>query len=241
MAAILAHQSTAADHGRCDNRRVDAPSDSLASLTLTEFSDSLASAEPVPGGGSASAIAGSFAGSLLAMVARLSVDRPKYAAYQKTHGRALATGERGRTVLLELADADARAYAGFAAARKMPKESVAEQAARDEATRVAARASSEVPLEVVRECALVLDDVVAMAGRSNMNAASDLEVAARLATAAARGAAANVLINLPMVGDEDYAAATTESVSSLLESIERNAAMVAEIVGGGELREPEQE
>jgi glutamate formiminotransferase/formiminotetrahydrofolate cyclodeaminase len=220
---------------------VDAPSDSLAGLNLTEFSDSLASAEPVPGGGSASAIAGSFAGSRLAMVARLRVDRRKYAAYQKPHSRALATGERGRTVLLELADADARAYAGFAAARKLPKETDADITARDEATRVAARASTEVPLTVVGECALLLDDVVAMAGRSNLNASSDLEVAARLAAAAARGAAANVMINLPMVGDEEYATPTTESVSGLLDSIERNAAMVSEIVGGGELREPEAE
>ena len=220
---------------------MDAPSDSLAGLNLTEFSDSLASAEPVPGGGSASAIAGSFAGSLLAMVARLSVDRPKYAAYQKTHSRALATGERGRTVLLELADTDARAYAGFAAARKLPRETAADIAARDEATRIAARASTEVPLTVVGECALLLDDIVAMAGRSNLNASSDLEVAARLAAAAARGAAANVMINLPMVGDEEYATHTTESVSGLLDSIERNAALVSEIVGGGELREPEPE
>ena len=221
---------------------MDTPlSDSLAGLTLTEFSDRLASAEPVPGGGSASAIAGSFAGSLLAMVARLSADRPKYAAYQKTHSRALATGERGRTVLLELADADARAYASFAAARKMPKETDAEQQARDEQTRVAARASTEVPLSVVGECATLLEDVVAMAGRSNLNAASDLEVAARLAAAAARGAAANVYINLPMVGDEDYATTTTATVEGQLNRIERNAAMVSEFVGSGELREPEPE
>jgi formiminotetrahydrofolate cyclodeaminase len=221
----------------CDNRRVD----SLAGLTLTEFSERLASAEPVPGGGSASAIAGSFAGSLLAMVARLSVDRPKYAAYQKTHGRALATGERGRTVLIELADTDAHAYAGFAAARKLPKETADEVAARDEATRVAARASTDVPLSVVGECARLLEGVEAMAGRSNLNAASDLEVAARLAAAAARGAAANVLINLPMVGDEDYAAKTTQSLEGLLSGIERNAALVAQTVLGGGLRDPEQE
>ncbi|HUP83735.1 MAG TPA: cyclodeaminase/cyclohydrolase family protein [Candidatus Limnocylindria bacterium] len=220
---------------------MDPTSDSLAGLTLTQFSDSLASAEPVPGGGSASAIAGSFAGSLLAMVARLSADRPKYAAYQKTHGRALATGERGRSELLRLADEDARAYAGFAAARKMPKETETEIAARDEATRVAARASTEVPLSVVDECSRLLEDVVAMAGRSNLNASSDLEVAARLSAAAARGAAANVLINLPMVGDEEYAVRTTASVGGMLDRIERNAAMVSEIVLGGGLRDPEPE
>jgi formiminotetrahydrofolate cyclodeaminase len=220
---------------------VDTPSDSLAGLTLTEFADRLASAEPVPGGGSASAIAGSFAASLLAMVARLSTDRPKYAAFQTTHARALATGERGRTILLELADADARAYAGFADARKMSKESDDEQAAREAATRVAARASTEVPLNVVDECSRLLLDVAAMAGRSNLNASSDLEVAARLASAAARGAAANVLINLPMVGDEDYAAATIQAVEGLLDGIERDAALVTEIVRGGGLLEPEPE
>ncbi|MEP7360640.1 MAG: cyclodeaminase/cyclohydrolase family protein [Chloroflexota bacterium] len=220
---------------------MDTPPKSLAELTLTEFSERLASAEPVPGGGSASAFAGSFAGSLLAMVARLSVDRPKYAAFQTTHSRALATGERGRTVLLELADDDARAYAGFAAARKMPKDSVEEQAAREAATRVAARASTEVPLSVVDECARLLDDIVAMAGRSNLNASSDLEVAARLASAAARGAAANVMINLPMVGHEDYAATTTQKIYAMLNQIERKAALVSEFVGGGGLREPEAE
>jgi formiminotetrahydrofolate cyclodeaminase len=217
------------------------PADSLAGLTLSEFSDRLASAEPVPGGGSASAIAGSFAASLLAMVARLSVDRVKYASYQRTHARALATGERGRTVLLELADADARAYAGFAAARKLPRETADEQSVRDEQTHVAARAASEVPLSVASECARLLDDITAMAGRSNLNAASDLEVGARLAAAAARGAAANVLINLPMVGDEGFAAATTETLQGILEAIDRNVATVAEIVRGGALREPESE
>ena len=119
---------------------MDGASDSLAGLTLSEFSERLASAEPVPGGGSASAIAGSFAASLLAMVARLSVDRPKYAAYQTTHARALATGERGRAVLLELADADARAYAGFAAARKLPKETAGERGAAVRGRRVRAAA-----------------------------------------------------------------------------------------------------
>jgi formiminotetrahydrofolate cyclodeaminase len=218
---------------------VETVGDSFTGLTLSEFSDVLASGQPVPGGGSASAIAASFAGSLLAMVARLSLDRPKYEAYRSTNARALEAGDRGRRVLLGLADEDARAYAGFAAARKMPRDTADEVEARDAATRRAARAASDVPMLVVKECALLIEQVLAMAGRSNVNAASDLEVAARLSLAAAKGAGANVLINLPMVGDEGYAARTTEALDAMLDSIERAAAQVSEQIGTGELLEPE--
>ena len=208
-------------------------------LTLSEFDEQLASAEPVPGGGSASAIAGSMAGSLLAMVSRLSKDRPKYAAFAATHARALLVAEEARRRLLHLADDDARAYAAFSTARKMPRETAEEQAARDAATRVAAREASEVPLAVARECARIIDEVEAMAGRSNLNASSDLEVAARLAAAAARGAAANVMINLPMVGDEDFHGAAVLELSRLLEGVDRSAAEVAQRVAAGTLRQPE--
>lgn len=213
----------------------------FADLTLADFESRLASAEPVPGGGSASAIAGSMGASLLAMVSRLSADRPKYAAYSGTHSLALAVGEQSRQRLLDLADEDARAYGGFGLARKMAHDTANEQAARDEATRAAARASSEVPLAVVRVCSDLMMAVEKMAGRSNLNAASDLEVAARLAAAAARGAAANVAINLPMVGDESYAGATSAEVVRLIDIIEHAAATVTQQVASGTLREPEAE
>jgi formiminotetrahydrofolate cyclodeaminase len=211
----------------------------FADLTLAEFEERLASAEPVPGGGSASAIAGSLAASLLAMVARLSLDRPKYAAYEATCTRALTTAQSAQVRLLALADDDARAYGGFAAARKMPRETKEQQQAREAATRAAARQSSEIPLAVIRECARVIYEIEAMSGRSNLNAASDLEVAARLAAAAARGAAANVMINLPMVGDESYTDDTMREADRLLENLERATAAVTERVRAGSLREPE--
>ena len=215
--------------------------ESLARLTLSDFTDQLASAEPVPGGGSASAIVGAFAGSLLAMVARLSLDRPTYEAYRRTNERALTTGETTRRRLMDLADQDARAYAEFAAARKMPRETAELQAARDAASRSAARAATEVPVAVVGECLHLLDEVSVMVGRSNVNASSDLEVAARLSAAAARGAAANALINLPMTGDESYAGAVRARVTGMLEEIERTLAKVSQAVSGGGLREPEPE
>jgi formiminotetrahydrofolate cyclodeaminase len=211
----------------------------FADLTLADFEDRLASAEPVPGGGSASAIAGSMAASLLAMVSRLSADRPKYADYSTTHGRALEIAEAARGRLLDLADRDATAYAAFTAARKMPRETDEERRARDAASEFAARQATEIPLEVARQCARVMVAAEAMAGRSNLNAASDLEVAARLAGAAARGAAANVFINLPSVADDKFAGSARLEVTRLLEDIDRMSALVSEQVGSGTLREAE--
>jgi formiminotetrahydrofolate cyclodeaminase len=80
-----------------------------------------------------------------------------------------------------------------------------------------------------------------MAGRSNLNAASDLEVAARLVAAAAHGAAANAMINLPMIGDERYAGATRATLRGMLNDIDRTLATVSQTINRGGLREPESE
>jgi glutamate formiminotransferase/formiminotetrahydrofolate cyclodeaminase len=210
-------------------------------LTLEDFSARLASAEPVPGGGSASAVAGSLAGALLAMVAGLSIGRPKYAAYTATIERAKAAGERARSRLLDLADEDATVYTVFGAAMKLPRETDEQVAARKQAISAAALAACEVPMAVVWEMRTLVDEVESLAGRSNLNAASDLEVAALLADAAAQGAGANVLINLPMVGDERAVGAMTARLDGEQRAITDAVARIRRLVGARELREPETE
>jgi formiminotetrahydrofolate cyclodeaminase len=210
-----------------------------ADYTLAGFSDALASDAPVPGGGSASAVAASLAASLLVMVARLSTDRPKYAAYGASHERAIAAGEAARRRFLELADEDATAYAAFSAARKLPRDTADAEASRSRAIRVAARGAAEVPLEVVRNCHSLVQLIESLAGRSNVNAASDLDVAALLAQAAARGAGANVIINLPSVEDPRYAGTLLADLEGRLHEIESIAAGIHARVRSGSLRAAE--
>ncbi|HET7473789.1 MAG TPA: cyclodeaminase/cyclohydrolase family protein [Candidatus Limnocylindrales bacterium] len=211
---------------------------SFRDLTVGAFVDALASAEPVPGGGSASAVAASLGGALVAMVAGLSQGRMRWAEHAALHVEIAETGRRLAAHLLDLADQDAAAYAGFAAALKLPKETEAEVSTRREAMRAAARHASDVPMETLEACLGVVSAAESLAGRCNTNAASDVGVAALLAEAAAHGAAANVLVNLPSVGDEAYASEMTARVQETLDDIERLAAKAHETIGAGHEREP---
>ena len=207
-------------------------------LTVDSFVERLASAEPVPGGGAASAVAASLGAALVAMVAGLSQGRERYAAHAATHEEALHVGRELAARFLSLADEDAAAYAGFAAALKLPRATEGEQAARTESIHATARVAAEVPLRCVEACLDLVRATEALAGRGNRNASSDLTVASLLGEAAARGAAANVLVNLPSVGDEEYADRLRARVMDLLDEIEALGLQTREAVLSGADRPP---
>lgn len=214
---------------------------SFSDLTLAQFVERLASAEPVPGGGAASAVAASIGASLVSMVAALSTGKPKYVAYEATLARCLAVGQDLAAAFLRLADRDAEAYAAYSVALKLPRDPEAQQEDRKAAIRAAARVAADAPWECVKACAQLVVAAEALAGRSNVNAASDVLVAALLGEAAARGAAENVRINLPATDDDIYADAMNQQLDSALHEISAIAARTREIVLSGQAQEPEAE
>jgi formiminotetrahydrofolate cyclodeaminase len=212
---------------------------SFADLTVGQFVERLCSAEPVPGGGSASAVAASLGAALVSMVAGLSAGRPKYAAYEETLVAAGAAGQQLADELLRIADRDSEAYAGYASALKMPRETDPQIETRRAAIRAAAHVAADAPFETVRACQALAEAAESLAGRSNINASSDVLVAALLAEAAARGAAENVLINLPATGDEEYSRSMSQQLDEALHDISALTSRTREVVLSGRARDPE--
>jgi formiminotetrahydrofolate cyclodeaminase len=220
-------------------RAMTASTSPTAATPLGAFAERLASEQPTPGGGAAAAVAAALAASLTAMVVRLSLARPRYAEHAALHVEALAASDAARQRFLDLADEDAVAYGSYMAARTMPRETAAQDEARAQATRAAARVATEVPLAMVRSCQSQIGLVERLAGRTNRHAASDLEVAALLLEAAARAAAANVMINLGSIGDEGFTGAVSAEVSQRLQQIQSLADRARERLAKDSPRSPE--
>lgn len=184
----------------------------LTELTVRDLTDRLASHEPIPGGGSASALAGAMGAALVAMVAELTIGRPESGEHEAAVRELRAAGQRRCAELLELAELDAAAYQAVVDARRLPKDSEADREARTAALRSAMVDATGVPLRTATVAADVLDLALRIAPIGNRNAVSDAGVAAQLAVAALRGALLNVRINLPYLpaGDPLHDSAPAE-------------------------------
>lgn len=89
--------------------------------SVNDFTAALASRASVPGGGSASALAGALAAALGGMVGELTVGKEKYAAVEPILRELLDEAETLRGRLLDCVEKDAAALAPLAKAYAIPK------------------------------------------------------------------------------------------------------------------------
>jgi glutamate formiminotransferase/formiminotetrahydrofolate cyclodeaminase len=167
--------------------------------SLDAWIDELASAAPVPGGGSASALAGALAAALVEMVCRLTIGKKAYASVEGQIRDILSEATRVRADLRRLVDDDAAAYAKVSDAYRIPKDAPQRTRAIDEALVGAARP----PLQGARHAARLFELGQQLNEIGNKNARSDAAVAKHLATAAVRGMIENARINLDTLTDKN--------------------------------------
>ena len=188
----------------------------LAELTTRGFSELLASDAPAPGGGSAAALEGALGAALIAMVCRLTADKPGYREHRETVLAVQEQAEALRVRFLDAMERDTEAFRRVSDAFALPKATEEEKAARSAAIQRGLTACTEMPLAVMAAAVEGLELVQSLLGRYNESAASDLGVAALSLEACARGAWLNVLINVGSLKDRERSAAFRERGQALL-------------------------
>ncbi len=168
------------------------------------FLDSLASARPAPGGGSASAMAASLAAALATMVCRLTIGKKKYQGLSQEFEAVREQAKGFQQILKTLIEEDTRAFNSVMAAYKLPKTTDAENSVRTAAIQEAMKKAANVPLTVMKHALEVIKLAEPLAEKGNPNAITDIGCAVHLAKAALEGAALNVSINLNSIKDPKF-------------------------------------
>jgi glutamate formiminotransferase/formiminotetrahydrofolate cyclodeaminase len=196
-----------------------AAKDGKLALLAQPFLEAVAAPTATPGGGSVAAMAGALAASLGQMVAGLSRKKKSQAAFANQLSEALDQLRRNASELAEAIDRDAAAYDAVMAANKLPHESTEEKRLRDEALQRATRGAAEVPLQVAERSVALFERLGQLASIAAASMKSDLEVARLMAAAGARGALANVEINLDGLADVNYVTSMRAKSAELRERL----------------------
>jgi glutamate formiminotransferase/formiminotetrahydrofolate cyclodeaminase len=193
----------------------------LIDLSLTSFSDRLAERTATPGGGSVAAHIASMGAALTAMAFRFT-SGPKYAAVEAAMADRVEELERLRGRAGELVDRDTAAYDAVSAAMKLPKDTDAQKAARDQAVQSALRVALEVPFETLETALAALRLCAGGAPDLNPNLASDCATGALCLASACESALMNVKINASSIKDKAYAQARVAGAEELRREADRS-------------------
>jgi glutamate formiminotransferase / formiminotetrahydrofolate cyclodeaminase len=183
------------------------------------FLEAVAAPAATPGGGSVSAFAGALAASLGQMVAGLSRKKKSQVTHVDRLSDALEAMRKITDELAEAIDRDAASYDAVLAAFKLPQGDAAETQARNEAVQSATRGAAEVPFQVADRTVALFERLGQLASIAAASMKSDLEVARLMAAAGAKGALANVEINLDGITDAGYVTSMRERISALRERL----------------------
>lgn len=209
----------------------------MLQVSAKDFLTSLASKEPVPGGGGASAYVGALGMALGLMVGNLTVGKKKYQAVEADVYELMAKGQKIIDRLSELVQADADAFYPLSQAYGLPKNTEEEIRIKEETLQQALVQATLVPLEIARCCAEGIALQEEFAQKGSLIAISDVGVGVAFLKAALEGAKLNVLINTKILKDEELRIKVETELQQLTQEFtiraDRVYALVEEKIRGG--------
>jgi len=211
----------------------------LIDMTIGDFLAALGSASPAPGGGSAAALAGAVGAALCGMAARMTEGKEKYRASWADMERVRREAGEQEALLRRLVDEDTAAFMAVMAARRLPRSTPQEQAARTTAVQAAMARAAQVPASTLAAIRTLSALARLAAQRGNPACVTDAGTAAVMLRAGAAAAAWNVRVNLPSLHDaalrEELDRRTGEDLISVLEDTGRTEQLVDTRLAGPEM------
>ncbi len=184
--------------------------------------DSIGAKTPTPGGGAVAAITAALAAALSQMVVNYSIGKKSLAAHQSLHESTLQRLQSLASTSLALADADAAAYAHMNRLWRLDEN----DPERKRELPSAILGAIEPPRQMLIASLEILNLLTQIKTTINPHMKSDLAIAAILAEAAARSAAWNININLPLLSDGNQ---RTEFTATTTEQLSKSKSLLAEI------------
>ena len=194
------------------------------------FLNELASDAPAPGGGGASAYVGALSAALASMVIAIA---GRKRAYESIAGKLQEQTDMlasCREALVGLVEEDAVAFGALAATWKMPKSTPEERVRKSEAQQEALVGACEVPMQIMRICAKVIEidhDLIGLVDRMIL---SDVGASVIIALGAMKAAALNVRVNAAYMKDADAAQVYLGEVDDMIRTFEYSAQVVYDFV-----------
>jgi len=203
----------------------------LQDLTLKQFLEKTANNEPVPGGGSISALHGAVAAALTEMLANITIGKKNYSAVEETMKLNATKASALRTKFLTDIDRDAEAYNLVFQAFRLPKDTDEQKVLRSEKIQESTKVAALVPMEVAERAFELLDLISETTRKGNKNAITDGCVAMMTCRTAVLGALLNVRINLASIKDERFVKELFEKCSHIEKETLRKEQELTEFVG----------
>lgn len=203
-----------------------------AEWSLAAYLDRLGSKASAPGGGSVAALTAAQAAALVAMVAHLTLGRPKFAQHDRETASILDDADDLRLACLRGVDDDATVLETLMATYKLPRSTAEERRTRDDALQDALLAAAKSPYELARRAAAIVPLCQRLLPIGNPTVRSDLGVAALCASAAFHAARLNVLTNTKHLADRDHANALESDLLSWQARLDAGVAMVVDSAHG---------
>ena len=182
--------------------------------TLEKFTKRIASKEPAPGGGGASALVASVGVALGDMVGELTVGKKKYADVEDELKELMSKAQSLRAQLLDCIDEDARAFEPLSRSYSIPKDDPTRDEVMEECLRNAAGAPLHI-FDITCEC---IELVQEFAAKGSKIVISDAATGVAILKGAMYGAAVNVKVNTKLMKDKEYAASINKHVDDKMDS-----------------------